>query len=171
MAWFVIMFLIILSILLIIIYISKGFQKTYDCPYCSTKNKNFFQKKYILSRYKFITKSGQPDKRYKNNPKIYRFEVYISCKKCAKVFTGLMESLKLDLDFSKPIEQIKASIVINLDSELKVLEQEKLLRKSVGLSTSSFLTSSFLNLSESQLDNKIAELKYKINENNTLNTL
>jgi hypothetical protein len=165
MAWLVIMFLIILSILLIIIYISKGFQKTYDCPYCSTKNKNFFQKKYILSRYKFITKSGQPDKRYKNNPKIYRFEVYISCKKCAKVFTGLMESLKLDLDFSKPIEQIKASIVINLDSELKVLEQEKLCRK-LGLSTSSFL-----NLSESQLDNKIAELKNKINENNTLNTL
>jgi hypothetical protein len=77
-----------------------------------------------------------------------------------------MESLKLDLDFSKPIEQIKASIVINLDSELKVLEQEKLFRKSVGLSTSSFL-----NLSESQLDNKIAELKNKINENNTLNTL
>ena len=58
------------------------------CPKCNSCAKKFTSKELVEQHYKYETKSGQPNKRYKLNPIISTYRYFYECpnKECRQLY-------------------------------------------------------------------------------------
>lgn len=83
------LYISIISVVLLVTYKTFTYCNGKKCPKCNACVKYPFGRELISSDYRYKTKSGQPDKRYKNNrpPDKYRYSYRCSKNDCNNEFT------------------------------------------------------------------------------------